>query len=78
MKPKGNSMSPRIKSGERICIVQQLRYEVDDVVFCKVKGRYMVHLIAAYNPKRGYQITNLKGHVNGWSKTIYGKAFKPV
>ena len=53
------------------------KYEVGDVVFCKVRGRYIdAHKITAINPKRGYKISNNHGHDNGWAKQIYGKVVK--
>jgi len=48
--------------------------KVGDIVFCKVKGRYYVHLLSAMSKNR-YQISNNRGHVNGWigSNSLYGK-----
>lgn len=76
--PRGNSMLPRIKSGQLITLSPDLSdLHKDDVVFCKVKGRYFVHLLSAIQGDR-YQISNNKGHVNGWigKNSIYGKMVK--
>jgi len=76
-KPKGNSMLPRIKSGERLLFVKRPGYLVDDVVLCKVKGTFMVHKVLAIKDDK-YQIGNNKGHVNGWTRQVYGSAYKPA
>jgi phage repressor protein C with HTH and peptisase S24 domain len=70
----GNSMLPLIKSGETLTFKKQEQYEVDDVVFCKVRGRYIdAHKVLKKNPAKGYLIGNNHGWENGWTKTIYGK-----
>jgi len=75
IKPKGNSMYPIIKSKQTV-LVEPTRLkdcEVDDVVLCKVKGKVYLHLIKAKDKKRGVQICNKKGRINGWTKKVYGK-----
>lgn len=67
--PHGNSMTPRIQSGSEVEVqrvdVKALR--VGDVVYAKVKGTYYLHLFSAVElEKDRYQISNNKGHVNGW------------
>ena len=73
-RPKGHSMKPRIKSGQLVTVapVELEAVAVGDVVFCKVKGKVMLHLVKAKGA-RGFQIGNNRGHINGWTKTIYGK-----
>ena len=72
---KGNSMTPIIKSGQKHklipCTIDDV--EIGDIVYCKVKGRYFTHLVTAKNTQRGLQISNNHGHVNGWTKKVYGK-----
>jgi hypothetical protein len=46
---------------------------VNDIVYCKVKGKFYTHLVTAKNEKRGCQISNNQGFVNGWTKQVYGK-----
>lgn len=75
-KPKGNSMMPRIYSGEKILFIDEDEYNIGDVVLCKVKGRHMVHFIVSIDSNKGYQIKNNKGRINGWTHQIYGKAYK--
>lgn len=79
-RPKGNSMTGKITSGQ-LCTVAPVTDETEivkgDVVYCKVKGRKMLHLVSAVRGKQ-YQISNNHGHVNGWitKKAIYGKLIK--
>lgn len=75
-RPKGNSMTPKIKSGQ-LCTVEPTQnhiIEKGDVVYCKVKGRQFLHLVSAIKGER-FQISNNKGHVNGWigKDQIFGK-----
>lgn len=77
-RPRGNSMKPRIHSGQLITISPDItELEKGDVVFCNVKGRYFVHLLSAIQGGR-YQISNNHGHVNGWvgKNGIFGKVIK--
>jgi hypothetical protein len=74
-KPKGNSILPRIKSGQQVIItpVSIKDIELGDVVLCKVSGRVYLHKVFAKSKTR-VQIGNNKGRINGWTKTVYGKA----
>jgi hypothetical protein len=77
-RPKGNSMVPRIYSGQ-LCTVEPVPSElnVNDVVLCRVKGNQYLHLITAIRNNQ-YQISNNKGHVNGWvtRNAIFGKLIR--
>ena len=72
---KGNSMTPRINSGQKHilapCTLDQC--EVNDMVFCKVRGRYYTHIVKAKDPIKGVQIGNNHGKINGWTKNVFGK-----
>lgn len=87
-RPHGNSMTPRIKSGQLVTVTplqlfgDEAGREVDgvqicvqkgDAVFCKVGGRLMLHKVTAYRAGQ-YQISNNSGHVNGWTmaKNVFG------
>jgi hypothetical protein len=72
---KGNSMVPLIKSGQKHKLEPATweNVEVGDIVYCKVKGNFYTHLVKAKNDKKGCQIGNNKGHVNGWTKSVFGK-----
>ncbi|HEY5267548.1 MAG TPA: S24 family peptidase [Candidatus Saccharimonadales bacterium] len=76
-KPHGNSMTPKIDSGDQVVVktasVAALR--VGDAVYAKVKGSYYLHLLSAIDETKGrYQISNNHGHVNGWigADNIFG------
>ena len=74
MRPQGNSMTPRIQSGQLVTIVPATLTEVEvgDVVLSKVKGTYRLHLISGHKDGR-VQISNAHGFVNGWTKQVFGK-----
>lgn len=70
----GNSMMPILKSGSTIRFIKCDEYEIGDIVFCKVRGRFIdAHKIIKKDLRRGYLIANNHGHENGWTKQIYGK-----
>jgi phage repressor protein C with HTH and peptisase S24 domain len=79
-RPKGNSMLPKIKSGQ-LCTVAPFAEgeepKKNDIVFCKVNGNWYVHLVTAVQGER-VQISNNHGHVNGWTSRsqVYGKCIK--
>ncbi len=66
IRPKGNSMKPKIDSGNLV-IIDPISDPIKkgDIVLCKIRGSYYVHLVKAIKGKQ-YKITNNKGHVNGW------------
>src|SRR3954467_15297501 len=74
-KEKGNSMLPIISSGQPVRLepVIDRILKVNDIVFCKVKGNFYTHKITKIRGQQ-YQISNNKGHVNGWitRNGIYG------
>lgn len=74
----GNSMVPLIYSRQKHTLAPAdiNTIAVGDIVYCKVHGRFFTHLVKALDPKKGAQIGNNKGHINGWTKQIYGKVIK--
>ncbi len=76
---KGNSMIPLIKSGQDhiLAPITLEEVEVGDIVYCKVHGRFFTHLVKAKGEK-GLQIGNNKGHINGWTKQVFGKVIKVI
>jgi hypothetical protein len=72
---KGNSMLPLIKSKQphRLKSCKWEDCKEGDIVFCKVRGGYITHKVYAKNELRGLLIGNNKGHMNGWTKNVYGK-----
>ena len=75
---KGNSMTPLIKSNQKhvLAPVKLADVNIGDIVFCKVKGSYYTHLVTAKNDKKGLQISNNHGYVNGWTKQVWGKVIE--
>ncbi len=75
---KGNSMVPLIKSNQKHILEPITWQEVKpgDIVYCKVSGNWYTHLVKAIDPKKGCQIANNKGRINGWTKRIYGKVIE--
>lgn len=75
MKCFGNSMLPLLKSGSLVTFRREPHYKVRDIVFCKVKGRYIdAHKIVKTDPGKGFLIANNHGYENGWTRVIFGKA----
>jgi SOS-response transcriptional repressor LexA len=75
MKAFGASMLPILKSGTLLTFRRQESYAVGNIVFCKVKGRYIdAHKIVAVDANKGYLIANNQGFENGWTKQIFGRA----
>lgn len=75
-RPKGNSMKPKIESGQQVTVSPDIsNIQVGDVVFCKVKGNHYVHLIIAIDEDR-FLIGNNRGGINGWTRKIFGKVTK--
>lgn len=77
MKCFGNSMTPIIKSGSLLTFESKSEYEIGDVVFCKIKGRFIdAHKVIKKDVEKGYLIANNHGYENGWTKKIYAKVIK--
>ena len=75
-RPRGNSMSGKIESGQ-LCTVapaDRTALRVGDIVLCKVNGQEYLHLIKAIQGPR-FQIGNNRGRINGWvtASGIFGK-----
>lgn len=69
----GNSMSPRIRDGDMVCVrpTQIAEVEQGDIVLAKVKGRWYLHLVSASSGDR-VLITNNHGRTNGWTQNVVG------
>lgn len=77
----GQSMYPILKSGQPvICepVTEETDLKKNDIVLCKVKGKYYLHKISAIKNGVSYQISNNHGHVNGAisRNNIYGKVIE--
>jgi hypothetical protein len=68
-RPRGNSMTPKIKSGQEVTVTPVARdtpIAVGDAVLCRVQGREFLHLVKAItNEGKRYTIGNMRGFVNG-------------
>ena len=78
IQPRGNSMSPKVKSGAKVYlqpIADPAALTKDDIVLVKVAGKVYLHLVSASDNNR-VQISNNRGHINGWvpRTSIYGIA----
>lgn len=74
MKCFGNSMMPIVKSGSILTFKKQDDYDVGDIFFCKVRGRFIdAHKVTKKTLNHGFMISNNHGHDNGWTNTVYGK-----
>jgi len=74
MKCFGNSMLPRLPNPSLNTYVVAEDYFVGDIVFCKVKGRWIdSHLVTQKCQNKGWMISNNRNHQNGWTKKIFGK-----
>lgn len=67
-RPKGNSMRPKIESGQLVTVVPlpDGRPAKGDIVLCTVRGKQYLHLVSAVGQDGRLQISNNRGHVNGW------------
>lgn len=76
----GQSMTPILKSGQSVICVpltKDMVIKKGDIVFCKVRGHFYLHLVHAV--KNGsYLIGNNHGHMNGTigRSCIYGVVSK--
>jgi hypothetical protein len=77
-KEPGNSMLPILKSRQPVVLepTDWTKVKVGDIVYCKVRGTLYTHLVKSTDPTRGVLIGNNRGHLNGWTKQVYGKVIK--
>lgn len=68
VRPQGGSMRGRIESGQLVTItpVPGDDVEVDDVVFIRWKGNYILHIVKEVGDQ-GLLIGNNIGKINGWA-----------
>ena len=70
---KRPDLTPLVRASETIGKV----LKKGDIVFCKVKSHFYLHLVSAVQGDR-VQISNNKGHVNGWitRNGVYGRCIE--
>lgn len=69
-RPTGTSMVPLVHSRQRVRVapVDPALLEPGDIVLARVSGTAYLHLVTAVDaPRRRVQISNNRGHVNGWT-----------
>jgi SOS-response transcriptional repressor LexA len=73
----GQSMKPILESGSFLIFEKRPAYQVGDIVFCKLKGRYIdAHKITKIDSQGRYLISNNHGHDNGWTSRVFGKVVR--
>jgi len=76
----GNSMTPLIINGQKqtlVPIADLSEIKKGDILLCKVRGNHFTHLVKGVRNNKGkleFLIGNNHGHVNGWTKHVYGKS----
>jgi signal peptidase I len=77
-KEPGNSMEPILSSREPVILTPITDWEKEvesgDIVFAKIHGTCYTHKVYGVNKDKGVLIGNNSGHMNGWTKQVYGKA----
>ena len=69
IKPRGHSMEPLIMDRQQVTIRKLADDDVlavGDIVLARVHGRVYLHKVTAIDGTR-VQISNNRGHVNGWT-----------
>ena len=72
----GDSLYPILESGQ-FCELAPIteKVNVGDIVFCKVNGHYMTHMVDLVNESSGYcRIVDTSGNIFGWTKEIFAIA----
>ena len=64
------------KTSVKLTYLRQDEYEVGDIVFTKVKGRWIDAHLVTKKSEKGYLISNNHGHDNGWTRNIFGRVIK--
>ncbi|MFD5144824.1 S26 family signal peptidase [Streptomyces sp. NPDC058401] len=76
-RPTGTSMVPLVHSRQRVRVApaDPALLEPGDIVLARVSGTMYLHLVTAVDtPRRRVQISNNRGHINGWTShdRVYG------
>ena len=79
IRPHGGSMRGKIESGQLVTIekINGDRVKLEDIIFVKWKGNYLLHLAKEINEEE-ILIGNNLGKINGWisKKNVIGKVVK--
>lgn len=76
-RPYGNSMEPKIKSGQLVTVTPKSPADivVGDIVLCRVRGKQYLHYVKAKRleaDRHMFMIANASGLENGWTGVVYG------
>ena len=74
----GNSMTPLIKSREPVMLAPVKNwygFKKGDIAYVKIHGNYYTHLVHEVDPEKGLLMGNNHGHIQGWTKKVYAKAY---
>lgn len=68
VRPVGGSMRGRIESGQLVTIspISANAVKIDDVVFIRWKGNYILHIVRDISDD-GFLVGNNIGKINGWA-----------
>jgi Predicted transcriptional regulator len=83
MRVSGNSMTGKINHGATV-LVEPVREDdeikIGDILLCRVRGYMYLHMVTAIKNGEEFQISNIHGHVNGWTNRpkIFGRFIKVV
>lgn len=71
-------MAPAIESGQLVTVEASTWCDVKDgdIVLCRVKGTDFLHYCRGVDAQRGVRVENAKGHLNGYTRTVYGRVVK--
>ena len=82
-RPRGSSMSGKIEDGQLVTvepIADPRVVGIGDVVLCKVKGKFFLHLVVdnRHGMHEEFLIGNNRGFTNGWTKAknVFGKVVR--
>lgn len=77
-RPKGFSMAGIVDNNDLVTVEPATVESVmeGDVVLCRVAGGECLHIVKSKDSKGRCMIGNNKGHLNGWTKAVYGKCIK--
>ncbi len=76
-RPRGRSMEPRIHDNQEITMEPCAEPSVGDAVLCRVAGKVTLHQVIAASGLK-WQIANMRGRVDGWTRTIYGRVIEEM
>lgn len=76
-RPRGNSMTPHIESGQLVTVKPERAFRPGDIVLCTVGPDDFLRFVGATDGVRCL-IKNARGRINGWMPvdSVYGRCVK--